>query len=99
MRHKEIVGNLLPDDAEWISITVPLDNVFSQYEKVFSSDGYVSMLRGYGHGNPGSTSESLYFIMGNGSRIRVDTAADSVSNIAGVRVLRMIELTDELLKR
>ncbi len=37
--------------------------------------------------------------MGNGSRIRVDTAADSVSNIAGVRVLRMIELTDELLKR
>ena len=64
-----------------------------------SIDGYVSMLRGYGHGNPGSTSESLYFIMGNGSRIRVDTAADSVSNIAGVRVLRMIELTDELLKR
>ena len=40
MRHKEIVGNLLPNDAEWISITVPLDNVFSQYEKVFSSDGY-----------------------------------------------------------
>ena len=35
VRHKEIVGNLLPDDAEWISITVPLDNVFSQYEKVF----------------------------------------------------------------
>ena len=23
VRHKEIVGNLLPDDAEWISITVP----------------------------------------------------------------------------
>ena len=40
VRHKEIVGNLLPDDAEWISITVPLDNVFSQYEKVFSSNGY-----------------------------------------------------------
>ena len=40
VRHKEIVGNLLPDDAEWISITVPLNNVFSQYEKVFSSDGY-----------------------------------------------------------
>lgn len=64
-----------------------------------SIDGYVSMLRDYGHGNHGSTSESLYFIMGNGSGIRVDTAADSVSNIAGVRVLRMIELTDELLKR
>ena len=40
VRHKEIVGNLLPDDAEWISITVPLNNVFSQYEKVFSSDEY-----------------------------------------------------------
>lgn len=64
-----------------------------------SIDGYVSMLRDYGHGNPGSTSDSLYFIMGNGSRIRVDTAADKVSDIAGVRVLIMIKLTDELLKR
>ena len=27
-----------------------------------SIDGYVSMLRDYGHGNPGSTSDSLYFI-------------------------------------
>lgn len=61
-----------------------------------SIDGYVSMLRDYGHGNPGSTSESLYFIMGNGSRIRVDSAADKVSDIAGVRVLRMIELTDNI---
>lgn len=32
VRHKEIVGGLLPDDAIWISITVPLDNVFAQYE-------------------------------------------------------------------
>ena len=64
-----------------------------------SIDGYVSMLRDYGHGNPGSTSDSLYFIMGNGSGIRVDTAADKVSDIAVVRVLIMIKLTDELLKR
>ncbi len=38
VRHKEIVRDLLPDDAEWISITVPLDNVFAQYERVFGSD-------------------------------------------------------------
>lgn len=38
MRHKEIVKHLLPAQAEWISITVPLDNVFSQYERVFSSE-------------------------------------------------------------
>lgn len=38
MRHREIVGDVLPDDAEWISITVPLDNVFAQYERVFAGD-------------------------------------------------------------
>ena len=30
-RHHEIVAPLLPDDAEWIDITVPLDAVFEQY--------------------------------------------------------------------
>ncbi len=32
IRHHEIVSDLLPKDARWIDITVPLDNVFSQYE-------------------------------------------------------------------
>ena len=54
VRHKEIVGNLCPDDAEWISITVPLNNVFSQYEKVFSSDGYGQRIP-----SPGKLSFSL----------------------------------------
>lgn len=36
IRHKEIVGPLLPAGAEWISITVPLDRVFSRYEKIFA---------------------------------------------------------------
>lgn len=36
VRHKDIVKGLLPEGAEWISITVPLDNVFRQYEKVFA---------------------------------------------------------------
>ncbi len=35
IRHKEIVKDLLPQQAEWISITVPLDYVFADYEKVF----------------------------------------------------------------
>lgn len=43
VRHKEIVGGLLPDDAIWISITVPLDNVFAQYERVFAQDEKVLM--------------------------------------------------------
>ena len=30
-RHHEIVAPLLPADAEWIDITVPLDNVFESY--------------------------------------------------------------------
>ena len=30
-RHHEIVDSLLPTDAKWIDITVPLDNVFEQY--------------------------------------------------------------------
>ena len=34
IRHKEIVGPLLPAGAEWISITVPLDCVFSHYEEL-----------------------------------------------------------------
>lgn len=32
LRHREIVANLLPKDAQWIDITVPLDNVFARYE-------------------------------------------------------------------
>lgn len=31
-RHHEIVASLLPEDAVWIDITVPLVKVFSQYE-------------------------------------------------------------------
>ena len=30
-RHHEIVAPLLPQDAKWIDITVPLDAVFEQY--------------------------------------------------------------------
>lgn len=36
IRHKDIVKDLLPEQAEWITITVPLDNVFAEYEKAFA---------------------------------------------------------------
>lgn len=36
VRHHQIVKELLPADAEWISITVPLDDVFTQYEAAFA---------------------------------------------------------------
>ena len=31
LRHREIVSGMLPDNHQWIEITVPLDNVFQQY--------------------------------------------------------------------
>jgi len=36
VRHREIVGDLLPEGAEWISITAPLDAVFAEYENIFA---------------------------------------------------------------
>ena len=33
-RHHEIVASLLPNDATWIDITVPLDAVFEQYKSL-----------------------------------------------------------------
>ena len=35
-RHHEIVGSLLPTDAKWIDIIVPLDDVFEQYKSLTS---------------------------------------------------------------
>ena len=35
-RHHEIVAPLLPQDAQWIDITVPLDAVFEQYFSLFT---------------------------------------------------------------
>ena len=36
-RHHEIVASLLPSDAQWIDITVPLDAVFQQYISLSSN--------------------------------------------------------------
>ena len=42
-RHHELVASLLPEGAQWIDITVPLDAVFSQYRRLGeeSADGTV----------------------------------------------------------
>ena len=34
LRHHEIVGNVLPDGAQWIDITVPLSDVYREYRDV-----------------------------------------------------------------
>lgn len=51
-RHHEIVSELLPDDAVWIDIVIPLEKVFAQYE---SHDTVVVFASGdplfYGFGN------------------------------------------------
>ena len=35
-RHHEIVAPFLPVDAQWIDITVPLDDVFDNYSSLFT---------------------------------------------------------------
>ena len=47
-RHHEIVAPLLPPDAQWIDITVPLDAVFDQYLALSSTvqNGQWSMVNG-----------------------------------------------------
>ena len=37
-RHHEIVAPLLPADARWIDITVPLDDVFQQYRSIANAE-------------------------------------------------------------
>ena len=34
VRHKELIQDYLPQNAEWINITVPLTNVFDQYRQI-----------------------------------------------------------------
>ncbi len=43
-RHHEIVKSLLPKDAEWIDITVPLDDVFAQYSSLFTLHSSLSII-------------------------------------------------------
>ena len=55
-RHHEIVGPLLPDDAEWIDIVAPLDTVFEQYNHISppsqGGDGGGSSIIVFASGDP-----------------------------------------------
>ena len=43
-RHHEIVAPILPADAQWIDITVPLDAVFTQYSSLFTLHSSLSLI-------------------------------------------------------
>ena len=43
-RHHDIMAPLLPKDAEWIDITVPLDAVFEQYVKFSTLNSQFSII-------------------------------------------------------
>ena len=43
-RHHEILAPLLPQGAEWIDITVPLDVVFEQYSSLFALHSSLSII-------------------------------------------------------
>ena len=43
-RHHDIMAPLLPKDAEWIDITVPLDAVFEQYVKISTLNSQFSII-------------------------------------------------------
>ena len=51
-RHHEIVSPLLPADAEWIDITVPLDAVFEQYRLQFFNSSILQSLIVFASGDP-----------------------------------------------
>ena len=39
-RHHEIVAPLLPEDAEWIDITVPIEKVFEKYKRLIPNSSH-----------------------------------------------------------
>ena len=51
-RHHEIVASLLPADAEWIDITVPLDAVFEEYQLQFFNSSIFQSMVVFASGDP-----------------------------------------------
>ena len=51
-RHHEIVAPLLPANAEWIDITVPLDTVFEQYKLQFFNSSILQSIVIFASGDP-----------------------------------------------
>ena len=83
LRHREIVEKLLPEGAEWISITVPLDNVFAQYENIFEKTASDASIVVFASGDP------LFFGFANtvkrklpNAKIRLYPAFNSLQTLA-----------------
>ncbi len=51
-RHHEIVAPLLPDDTQWIDITVPLDDVFGQYKQLCGKTAEQTTIIVFASGDP-----------------------------------------------
>jgi len=51
-RHHEIVSQLLPSQSKWIDISVPLDDVFREYEKVSSTPSGMAGIVVFASGDP-----------------------------------------------
>ena len=78
-RHHEIVKDLLPSDAVWIDITVPLSTVFEQYEEYFNNSlrSISSQLgRTCKHDDPRSSGKSQLAISNYQSPIVVFASGD-----------------------
>ncbi len=65
-RHKEIVASLLPEDATWITVSVPLEDVFARYESHFAASGCPILV--FASGDP------LFFGFANTLRKRMPQA-------------------------
>lgn len=82
-RHHEIVAPLLPKDARWIDITVPLDHVFEQYKSLASHRLPLTSIIVFASGDP------LFFGFANtirrkmpGTEIRLYPAFNSLQMLA-----------------
>lgn len=51
-RHHEIVTSLLPADAQWIDITVPLDEVFERYKQLSGKTAEYTTIIVFASGDP-----------------------------------------------
>ena len=58
-RHHEIVASSLPEGAEWIDITVPLEEVFEKYKRPTPPDGHPSRKGGEASAEMDREKESL----------------------------------------
>lgn len=74
VRHREIVEELLPSGIEWISITVPIDNVFARYEEYFANSGAAADVAGIASIIVFASGDPLFFGFANTVRRKLPDA-------------------------